>query len=264
MKTIKKIKILLLLLVFTSVSGYGQFSGGNGTAESPYEIRTKQELENVALFPNSHFVLKANIRDSVRTPIEKIENSILDGNGYKITLAIKNNYIAALFQFAVGDIKIKNLVVDGYVHGNWAAGILGDIHNNYPKVNSFKIINSVNMAKITGHCASGFIHELRETKAFVDKSINLGTCKTYNNALSAGIISHHSLWNLENNIIISNTINAGFIQGYEYASGFLGYEFYGDFPNYLEDVTNILNSINTGIIKSGTNYFNPFLLKRKR
>ena len=44
MKTIKKMKILLLWLVFTSVAGYGQFSDENGTAENPYEIRTKQEL----------------------------------------------------------------------------------------------------------------------------------------------------------------------------------------------------------------------------
>ena len=69
-----------------------------------------------------------------------------------------------MFKAAVGDVEIKNLVVDGFVKGFWAAGILGDAYERRGAKN-IKLTNCVNLAKIIGTiCASGLMHHSENCK----------------------------------------------------------------------------------------------------
>ena len=81
---------------------FSQFSGGGkGTKSEPYLLKSKQDLMNIrdTFAVGKHYKLCNNIRDSLREPIPRFENSTFDGAGFKITLAIvrddstgKNNY----------------------------------------------------------------------------------------------------------------------------------------------------------------------------
>ena len=87
----KYFSLVLFVLVVSPL--FAQFSGGDGSPESPYEIRTLQELKNVSLYPDKHFILKRNIRDSLRKPLCSPQSPFtgsFNGNGYKITMAIEN------------------------------------------------------------------------------------------------------------------------------------------------------------------------------
>ena len=262
--------IILLMLAMAS-DLFAQFSGGAGTAESPFEIRTRAELMEVSNYPNSHFILKNNIRDSVRTPISEINNSTFNGNGYKVSLALydtTSNNIVSLFKFANGDVTIKNLVVDGYVYGYWASGIIGDTEYT-DSIRNYKLINCINLAKITGiACAGGLVH-WTNNNMIIEQCINLVTCVA-DLAAAGGLISHFECAHLpgDSTLLINNSINAGFIASigtstlHCYASGILGYDTW--FRSWMlispPYRSKIRNSINIGIIKSNTDYLDPFLL----
>ena len=257
--------IILLMLAMAS-DLFAQFSGGAGTAESPFEIRTRAELMEVSNYPNSHFILKNNIRDSVRTPISEINNSTFNGNGYKVSLALydtTSDNIVSLFKWANGDVTIKNLVVDGYVYGYWASGIIGDTEYT-DSIRNYKLINCINLAKITGiACAGGLVHWTNNNMV-IEQCINLGTCVS--GFITGGIISHFQSGAFrKQELTITNSVNAGFINDLTNitdvgrASGFLGMDLWYTYWG-IPFKSNILKSINTGIIKSNTGQISPFFL----
>ena len=268
------VKIILLLLVFASVSGnylYSQLQG-SGTKSDPYLIFTKDELMQIENHPGTpenlkYFVLKRNIRDSVRTPIKKIENAVFDGQGYKITLAIDDfnqqyHYTVALFCNAVGNVEIKNLVIDGYVNGYFAAGIIGDSKHSKNRIN---LTNNVNLARITGtNCASGFLHEGFDT-LIIDMSINLGYCKAIAVDLPGrpvgGFISHFGFGRDVGELTISNSINSSFLKSNDYVSGFLGLENIYTVWDFPYSKTVLFKSFNTGVLSAKKVF--PFLQIRK-
>jgi len=280
------VKIMLIVLVFASVSGnylYSQLQG-SGTKSVPYLIFTKDELMQIENHPGTpenlkYFVLKRNIRDSVRVPIAKIENAVFDGQGYKITLAIDDTigYLtnAALFKISFGNVEIKNLVVDGYVKGFWASAILGDAvgrDDSTKPIQTTKLINNVNLARITGTvCASSLVHFGDDYDIMIaDRNINLGTCEVFDNeyAMIGGFISHFDFGNGlklgPGGLTISNSISAGFLndrKGNGYTAGFLGRErIWGEIYSIPE--TNIFKSINTSVIISKGRRA-PFVLIRQ-
>ena len=166
-------KILLLLLVFTSVSGYGQFSGGSGVAQDPYLISSKEDIYALIdsirtqvynpryKYSDKHYRVTKNIRDSVRKPIPNF-SGVFDGQGYKITLAINNTGYNGLFARTYG-AKIYNVVVDGFIkkdstiqgHMNWTGGIVGYAQNT-------EIYNCANFINITSEftCVGGIVGHL--------------------------------------------------------------------------------------------------------
>ena len=154
------IKIILLMLVLSSNSNiiFAQFGGGNGTELSPYQIRTRQHIEElcdsinsgvrklVCFTHNKCFKLMNDITDSVRCVIgESYAHSEygdttgawnnfctahFDGQNHKITLAIVSNGHASLFGTAFRS-TIKNLRVDGYVKKNGNNGRKGMVFDSY-------------------------------------------------------------------------------------------------------------------------------------
>ena len=104
MKTI----ITIIIYFCCSVSIFAAFDGGTGTATSPYLITTRAHLEELSdsvintpyiLNHNwsryKHFKVMNDITDSLRvciglsTTYDKFEG-VFDGNGKKITLAIRD------------------------------------------------------------------------------------------------------------------------------------------------------------------------------
>jgi len=114
--TVRTVTVFLMMLVLSSPL-FSQFSGGDGSEISPYEIRNLTELMNVSLFPDKFFVLKRSIRDSLREPLCSRVNPFtgnFNGNGFKITLAIKEHpgghyAYKGLFSMAVG-AEIRNVL----------------------------------------------------------------------------------------------------------------------------------------------------------
>ena len=127
------------MLVLSSNIIFAQFGGGRGTEQSPYQIRTREHIEELAYFVkagcqtfecfthNKYFKLMNDITDSVRCVIGEgyyistnfedanvFYKGHFDGQGHKITLAIVSDGHASLFGTAIYS-TIQNLRVDGYV-----------------------------------------------------------------------------------------------------------------------------------------------------
>ena len=261
MKSVLKIKILLLLLVFASVSGYAQFSGGNGTEANPYQIRTRQHLElladsvsNCAPSPadnwskGKYFKIMNGIDDSIRTVIGSNSHPFqgnFDGQGYSITLAIAMNFPTQhpgiMFWARIGlfgvtmNAAIKNVIVNGYVRAGdrGVGGIVGYA------IESTTITNCINLANITSNANHvGGISGYNE-KTVIKNCTNLGNVRGTNcigGITSCGFDA------------VINCINAGHIRGGNFISsypptggvgGIAGYSGYGS----------VINSINIGVVE---------------
>ena len=145
-----KIKLFLLciLLVLVHINVFSQFGGGDGSANNPYQIWTKEHLEELSdsiqhtivgndnWTKDKHFRLMNNI-DNVTKGIgigsdsagstENIKNSFqgyFHGGGNTVTLAIDvlPGQFGGLFWEQSG--TIDSLIVDGYVK-NVSGGEVG-------------------------------------------------------------------------------------------------------------------------------------------
>ena len=170
MKAIKKLTAAIITLsialslvpTFTltaTAAGFTGASGGDGTAESPYEIGTLAQLEAFRNYINDgntgegeYFKLTADIDMSVRyhggnggelwTPIGNFSKQFkgtLDGGDHKISKLYINTTASykGLFGYIGKGGKIQNLgVADGFVAGDrFIGGIAGEsygtIENSY-------------------------------------------------------------------------------------------------------------------------------------
>lgn len=134
-----------LMLVVSLNAKVHPFAGGNGTVESPYEIKTAVQLDSVRNYMEDHFILMNDIDLSTEYPVwlplgktenaEKLTsfvafNGTFDGQGHVIS-GIKIIYTGTYVGFfAVVGGTIKNLGVKGTVNAEGAsvgllAGYLG-------------------------------------------------------------------------------------------------------------------------------------------
>jgi len=176
-----KIATVALALTVSTVGNVAllaQFGGGDGTEANPYQIRTKQHLEELAdsvknslsnnpatrynWSRNKYFKVMNNITDTVRTVIGKDNTNAyqyfqgnFDGGGHKIILGIidMNNRISVgLFgniynetnNITPDTISISNVITEGYVkvkgiYSNYFGGIIGLGYGSF-----IKIINCIN------------------------------------------------------------------------------------------------------------------------
>lgn len=104
---------------------------GTGTAEDPYLIYTKEQLQGIGRYPNKCFRLETDIENIGNwTPISSEKDGYLgfsgsfDGNFHKIKgLQISGAKNVGLFSVVYG-AKIQNLYVDATVSGDSNAGII--------------------------------------------------------------------------------------------------------------------------------------------
>jgi hypothetical protein len=167
--------LLLLMLIITSNSLSAQFGGGSGTEIDPYLISTKEHLQEItdsivaSRYPNAfvgkYFTLTQDITDSVRVPVGCIidPNStyssayfthFFNGAGHKITLAISGDTLPYNMQglglfLMLGNGKIENLTVDGYITVKSLSLISAAIGGIVGWVRDGDIFNCVNKANIS-------------------------------------------------------------------------------------------------------------------
>jgi len=116
-------KISILLIVLTSIlfaqSMFAQFSGGDGTVGTPYQITNADQLDSIRYFLSSHFILNNDISlityqsGAGWAPINSFTGN-LNGNGKKIT-DLKINSSSAymgLFGNGTAGATISNLGLD--------------------------------------------------------------------------------------------------------------------------------------------------------
>ncbi len=101
MRNIKKIILTLLLVI--PVTSYA-FSGGSGTKEDPYQIRTCPELQNIITLLAEHFILIDNVNCNLWDygdgggfmPLGNLTTPFtgkLDGNNFKVSYIKINRYL---------------------------------------------------------------------------------------------------------------------------------------------------------------------------
>lgn len=135
------------------------FDGGGGSAGSPYEIKTPEQLSALANSVNQgndyagcYFKLTADIDLSQNewTPIGRLNslfNGSFDGDNKKITgmnVNAENEYYLGLFGCVDSNGTVKNLTVCGSVKGNETVG--GIVGYNFGTVT-----NCVNEAVVNGN-----------------------------------------------------------------------------------------------------------------
>lgn len=114
-----------------------QFAGGIGSEAYPYLIETKEQLENVKLYPNSNFRLMKDITlpavEEGQTNLQLLDdgvyfNGVFDGNGHAIsglTISGSDGAYTGLFGNLAGEVrglKLENVNISGF---GYVGGIAG-------------------------------------------------------------------------------------------------------------------------------------------
>jgi hypothetical protein len=278
----KKVILFIFLFILTNSFLFGQnFGGGTGTEYDPYRIYTIEhlgELSNIVnLYVGStaenwttgkYFILMADITDSVRFMIGSGGEGFsifwgnFDGNGHKITLALNailnHSNSIALFPSVSGNVKIKNLIVDGYIKvekrtTNFIA--VATIVGLYYGRDSITIKNCINMANIYvidknqflfPPFVAGIVGHFYNFKGIIEDCINMGQIIVEAEATELkydmcayGIIANPFLYQL--NISINRCINAGYLKG-GCVGGITG------LPQESSSTCIITNCINIGVL----------------
>jgi hypothetical protein len=211
--------LILLAVLFSSISVYSQFGGGNGSEQNPFQIYNITHLQQLATNVNNgnnyygmYFILLNDIDDSLRTCIGNFYHQFsgsFDGQNFKIMLAI--NLYSGMYIGLFGYTEyanISNLSVDGYVNGrSYVGGICGIAYYT-------TISNCINYASITGDdYVAGIIGSGYQT--------NISSCANYGNIQGTGTADGHT--GGINGVIhdgeITNCSNAGTIKGIIHIAG---------------------------------------------
>lgn len=123
---------ITMILVLTGVS-CAQFAGGDGSESNPWQIETSEQLQQIADYPEDHFILVADLDLSDETdftPIATLDSpfsGVLEGSGYTISnlnLYRTEDYIG-LFTAVSGEIKNLNLVDVDIIGAKFTGGLAG-------------------------------------------------------------------------------------------------------------------------------------------
>ena len=146
---------VLAVVMILSMDSSAEFEGGTGTAGDPYQIANVEQLQDMKLYLDAHYILVDDIDasgtvnwnegagfEAVGTPYNNGFIGGFDGNGYTITGLYINkpssSYVG-LFGYVYGsDIEIVNTAMEGLdVSGQSSVGGLigrfvgGQISNSY-------------------------------------------------------------------------------------------------------------------------------------
>ena len=106
--------------VALTVVNYHGFDYGSGTEEDPYQIWDVDDLETMSHFENAHFILKANIFDTIYDPLS-LHGGTLHGEGKTLHLNISN--VDHLFDVCTGTIEDVDFEIDAIQS---AGGLIAD------------------------------------------------------------------------------------------------------------------------------------------
>jgi len=159
---------------YSITASFGPFSGGNGTAEDPYQIADWYRLDDVRNYLSSHFILINDLDSNSSGYTELASASAHDGKGWQ-PIGVSNNTLVGSFDGqgyeicdlfinrpdetevglfgAVGQVAvIGNVGVVGNVTGNENTGGLvgkneGSVGNSY---STCKVIGNLNVGGLVG------------------------------------------------------------------------------------------------------------------
>ncbi|MCL2040376.1 MAG: hypothetical protein FWG85_08135 [Bacteroidetes bacterium] len=223
----KYLTLLAVILAMQNANAQGPFGGGNGTPASPYLITTRQHLEFLAnhindggnVYSGCYFKLINSITEPITTVIAEFPRQFIgyfDGQGHTISLAInsESGYIG-LFGYT-GNSVIKNVILDGYVNGEYnVGGLVGYLYNT-------SITNCINNAIISGvdNYVGGLVGYVgSDDNMSISYCINNGNVS--GNEYIGGIVGYTSTLT-SSNTSISNCMNLGNITGKGYIGGING------------------------------------------
>lgn len=147
------------------------FAGGAGIKTIPFEISTKEQLANIASYPNAYYVLLNDI-DGVTAPVSTFSGHF-DGNNKKITVNISSTADNIGLFADIKGATIKNLTVDGTVSGKGNVGAL------IGRGESVTVTGCVNNAVVsgTGRMIGGLIGNIAKTTSagtVIENCVNNG------------------------------------------------------------------------------------------
>lgn len=171
-----------------------EFAGGVGTADSPYLVSTKSQLDAIRNYPTSHFRMENNIifteQDFLEggafyndgqgwMPIgtnEKPFEGVFDGNGYTITglqVTLDNDVYAGLFAYirngSVKNLGLRDSVITAKYNDSYsyAGGIAGKMYGS-------TIDGCYNTGDVSS-CCSGGIAGYVGGSSIITNCFNTGT-----------------------------------------------------------------------------------------
>ncbi len=198
--------------------------GGGGTAEMPYLLYTKDDLEALTTGMAAGFATQGKYFkvmhdiDDVTTPISGDFRGDFNGNGHTITLNLEGPGNLALFATFGFGANIHDLIVDGTINstGENAAGFVAELDGDVNYIN-WTIDNCVNRASITSNAdnVGGFVG-FGYGNISISNCVNRGTITTTGNN-AGGFIGICYGWpdilNCENKGSVSCSSTGGGIAG---------------------------------------------------
>jgi len=262
-----------LTLTVSNFSLLAQFSGGDGTQADPYQIKTKQHLEELADSVNNnsgwsinkYFKQMDNITDTVRTVIglnnynkNNAFQGHFDGNWFKIVLGINEvskSYVG-LFGAVYNNtpsviLTIINVTVEGYVktsgHLGCVGGIVGRFYTDLTSVITIKnCINNCDVTTDNFTNVGGIV--AYATNCYIENCINNGKISGKDKVGGiAGCVSTSNSTTSSISHNITNCINNGEISSEYIAGGIVGI-FYNT-SSYITTNHKIIGCLNIGDIK---------------
>ncbi|MEQ8526059.1 T9SS type A sorting domain-containing protein [Gracilimonas sp.] len=206
------------MTIFTS-NAFGQFAGGSGTEEDPYQISTVEQLQSIRDYTNKHFIQINDLDASTTlswndsTGFEPIGDSIIkftgsyNGDNYKITNLVihrPDEYRVGIFGFVdrgsiISNLQLENIVVD-------AGGIVGAlVGENNGSINNIKLIGQVTGGNEVGGLA-GF-HRYGEIS---DIELNISV---KGSSTSVGGLIGYARGGIIDNVFISGDVTGESVTG---------------------------------------------------
>lgn len=224
-----------IITVNLKVNLIGQFSGGFGSYDKPYEITSYDQLRNMSTDLGSGYVLKSDINalDESWMPLGNDSNTFIgmfDGNGYKITgLSITNDHVFVGFvggnngilkNISLENIYYKNNTTyigglvgvnyqNGVIDGAYVSGLIYSNHNagGIACENYGKISNAIVATNIIG--AKGSIGGICQLNVdYIRNCVVLGALKASNVGNIVAVSNSTNIYNcyyLRNNVSNTNS-----------------------------------------------------------
>ena len=227
---------------------------GNGTEESPYIIKTAEDLENLGtkvngghMFTGVYFKMAADIdmadfpdRLPIGSSSSRQFDGIFDGGGYSIyNLTSKRG---GLFGYVCKYAVIKNVTIASGEIGSSNLSFMGAVAN---WSNGADFINCKNAATVYGSGYSGgIVGTVRDGgESVISGCVNTGNIYGRDTAVG-GIVGHldTSRQSTSVNVMIENCYNRGEISGRSAVGGIAG---------KLQDGHKIINCYNIGKANAG-------------
>jgi|GEM_PF-2485274 len=158
---------------YSITANFGPFSGGNGTAEDPYQIADWYRLDDVRNYLSSHFILINDLDSNSIGYTELASFSAHEGKGWQ-PIGVNNTFVGSFDgqEYEVSDLfinrpdesivglfgvlddvgTIENVGVNGNVTGNGNVGVLagkneGTVSNSYA---TGRVIGNDNVGGLVG------------------------------------------------------------------------------------------------------------------